>query len=353
MQAEAGRRYPAPDVLAPRVAAPRPPTMKDVAAAAGVSKALVSLVFRDAPGASAGTRARVFEAAMRIGYRTNRTASLLARRRNKLLGVSMVVRNAFHAELVEDIQAAADANGYEIVLSPVTRTHSESRAIEALLEFRCEALLLLGPDCPAAELTAFSAQAPVVVIGRRVPLTVLDVVRTADDDGLGLVVDHLVGLDHRRITHARGGDGAIAADRCSGYRQAMAACGLEQYVDVIEGGATEEAGRLAAEELLARDSLPTAVAAFNDRCAIGLLDRLTRAGVDVPGTVSVVGYDDSPVSRLAHINLTTVSQEPGEQARLAVAAAVERLDSGRTAPRESVLPPRLVVRGSTGPARHE
>jgi DNA-binding LacI/PurR family transcriptional regulator len=92
------------------------------------------------------------------------------------------------------------------------------------------------------------------------------------------------------------------------------------------------------------------VVAYNDACALGLLDAFNRAGVDVPADVSVVGYDDSSLSRLAHVNLTTVSQDARGQAEHAVAAAVERLEDGRRdGHREIVLAPRLVVRGTTGP----
>jgi DNA-binding LacI/PurR family transcriptional regulator len=87
----------------------------------------------------------------------------------------------------------------------------------------------------------------------------------------------------------------------------------------------------------------------NDRCAVGLLDAFVRRGVQVPGTVPVVGYDDSMLARLAHVDLTTVSQDAGQQAAQAVDLAVERLEGGRTAPREVVLTPRLIVRGTTAP----
>jgi DNA-binding LacI/PurR family transcriptional regulator len=175
----------------------------------------------------------------------------------------------------------------------------------------------------------------------------MDVVRAADEQGLGQVVDHLVGLGHRRIAHVDGGTGRIAADRRRGYEQAMRRHGLQEWIDAVPGGRNEEEGMRAGEQLLSGDRLPTAVAAFNDHCAIGVLDRLVRAGVDVPGTVSLAGYDNSPISQLAHLNLTSVSQEPQEQARLAVRAAVERLDGQRGTARDVVLPPRLVVRGST------
>ena len=88
---------------------------------------------------------------------------------------------------------------------------------------------------------------------------------------------------------------------------------------------------------------------FNDRAAMGLLDALIRARVDVPGAVSVVGYDDSPFSRLAHVDLTTVSQNTPELTEHAMAAVVERLDGGRTGHREVVVRPELKVRGTTGP----
>ena len=89
--------------------------------------------------------------------------------------------------------------------------------------------------------------------------------------------------------------------------------------------------------------------AYNDHCALGLLDAFNRAGVAVPGAISVVGYDDSSLARLAHVNLTTVSQDARGQAERALAAAVERLEDGRATHREVVLAPRLVVRGTTGP----
>ena len=108
-------------------------TMQDVADRVGVSKALVSLVFRKAPGPSEQTRAKVFAAAEDLGYRVNRTAALMTARRSHLIGVMADIRNGFHAEMVEDIVEAADRAGYEVVLGAVTATHGESRVIDTLL----------------------------------------------------------------------------------------------------------------------------------------------------------------------------------------------------------------------------
>jgi len=324
--------------------------MQDVADHVGVSKALVSMVFRRVAGPSADTRQRVLDAAAELGYRPNRSAALLSLRRSHLIGVMANIRSTFHAELVEDIVAEADGFGYEVVLGAVTPTHGEAAVVETLLDFRCEALILLGPEFDDGKLLELGGRASVVVVGRRTSCPSVDVVRTADARGIGRVVDHLVELGHRRISHISGGAGVIAADRKAGYVRAMKKHGLDDHVDIIDGDFTESAGILAARHLLTRKRRPTAVAAANDRSAIGLLDELRRSGVDVPGDIAVAGYDDSMFAQLAHIDLTTVSQEPRQQAAQAVKAVVERLDHNRRERQSIVLEPRLIARHTTAPA---
>jgi DNA-binding LacI/PurR family transcriptional regulator len=291
----------------------------------------------------------VLEAAQRLGYRPDRAASLLARRRSRLIGVLMDVRSDYHGELVEDAHDVAERYGYDLLLSTVTRHRGEPRAVETLLDSRCEALVLLGPESPAAWLVELDRRLPVVVVGRPVRGGGVDVVRVDDARGTALAVDHLAELGHRSIAYVDGGRGTIAAGRRRGYEKAVRRHGGTPAV--VPGDHTEASGSRAARRLLGSGTPPTAVAAFNDRVAVGLLDALTRAGVDVPGTVSVVGYDDSPLSRLAHVDLTTVSQDSPELVRQALAAVVERLDGGRTGHREVVVPPQLVVRSTTAAPR--
>src|SRR5512138_238172 len=107
--------------------------LMDVAARAGVSTATASLVLRGRPGPSAETREAVLQASQSLGYRPDRTASLLARRRTHLLGLTVEVSNPFHGELLEDLQVAAEKAGYDVVVSPLTRHRGERRAVEALL----------------------------------------------------------------------------------------------------------------------------------------------------------------------------------------------------------------------------
>ncbi len=122
----------------------------------------------------------------------------------------------------------------------------------------------------------------------------------------------------------------------------------------MPGGPTEDDGAHAARALLGLPATrrPTAVTVFNDRCATGVLDVLRSAGVAVPGEVSVVGFDDSRLARLSHVDLTTIAQDATTLAELAVARAVGRVDGTAAGEREQVVAPRLVVRGTTAaPAR--
>jgi DNA-binding LacI/PurR family transcriptional regulator len=316
-----------------------------VAAAAGVSIALASIVMRDAPGASVESRQRVLRVAGDLNYRPDARARMLRSSRSRLLGVVFGVQHDFHGDLVGGLYTAADRAGYEVALSAITPTRNERRAVTGLLHDRCEALILLGPHTPTSELATLAARLPVVVVARAVRHRTVDVVRTADDDGLHQAVEHLVSLGHRRIAHIDGGTAPGASDRRRGYRNAMSRHGLESQI--LPGGLTEHEGATAAGALLDLHPGPTAVAVFNDRCATGVLDVLYRARVDVPGDISVVGYDDSSLARLAHIDLTTVAQDVEALATLTVARAADRLEGTSVRPREQIVPPNLVVRGTT------
>ena len=326
----------------------RRPTLVDVAARAGVSTALVSIVMRGVPGASDATRERVRRVADELGYRPDLRARLLRRARSRLLGVVFGVEHDFHGDLVGGLYAAAERAGYELALSAVTPGRGEERAVASLLQDRCEALILLGPQFATARLADLAAAMPVVVVARQVRAATVDVVRTADRLGMHEAVDHLVALGHRRIAHVDGGRMPGAAERRRGFREALVRHGLGE-VRILAGGPGEEDGARAARRLLAEDGLPTAIAAFNDRCAVGVLDVLSRGGVSVPGEVSLVGYDDSRLARLSSVDLTTVAQDAELITTLAVGRTVDRLDGATVGAREQVVPPRLVVRTSTAP----
>ena len=252
--------------------------MQDIADQVGVSKALVSLVFRKAPGpsdetASAGARRR-----RELGYRVNRTAALMTARRSHLIGVMADIRNSFHAEMVEDIVAAADRAGYEVVLGAVTPTHGESKVIDTLLDFRCE-----GSSCSAPSSRRHDSPSSADGAGgRRRPPRVCRHRRRRPHRGRARyrpVVDHLVELGHRRISHLSGGSGTIPPTAIR-LPAAMRGTGLDG-IDVIDGDFTERQA-WSPRATPAPRRRPTAVCAANDRSAIGLFDELRRAGSTFP-----------------------------------------------------------------------
>ena len=226
--------------------------MEDVALRAGVSRPLVSIVFRDQPGASEETRARVRAAAAEIGYRPDTRAQLLSRKQTRLIGVSFGVGHEFHAELVTELYAAAQDSGYELVLSGVTPDRREQRAAQDLLAFRCDAVILLGPSARLTDLAAIGRQTPTVVVARAVTAEGIDVVRTDDVTGAELATRHLLELGHSRILHVDGGRAPGAAERRRGYQAAMRAAGLGQLVRIVPGGLTEAEGSRAADWLIDR-----------------------------------------------------------------------------------------------------
>jgi DNA-binding LacI/PurR family transcriptional regulator len=323
------------------------PTLEDVAARAGVSRALVSIVIRGVPGASTTTREHVLRVAEELGYRPDSRARLLAGRRSRLLGVTLTLNHPFHADLAEGIYSTAEQLGYEVVLSAVTANRGPRLAIDTLLDYRCEAAILIGPLVREPWLSALGERLPVVVLGQPTRSRAVDVIRASDAAGIRLAVDHLVGLGHRAIAHVDGGRGPGAAARRNAYRTAMRRLGRGPRV--VPGGQSEEDGAAAARSLA--HVPPTAVLTYNDRCAVGLLDVFVRAGIAVPEDVSVVGYDDSQVARLPYLRLTTVSQNARHLATLAVRRAVARLEAEPVAERETVLTPHLAVRGTTAPPR--
>jgi DNA-binding LacI/PurR family transcriptional regulator len=324
--------------------------MDDVAERAGVSRALVSLVIRQSPKVSPTRREAVLRAAAELGYSPHAMASRLASRESTVLAVLVSdLHNPYFAEIVEGIDVAARSAGLEMILGTGGRSSTgERRSVETLLSFRPAGLVLLSPVVPAAVIQQAARNGPVVAVER---LLRLDTVDTVNDDGAAgaaLAVDHLVELGHTRIVHLDGGHGAKSSTRRRGYQDAMRRHGLQPWVEPSEY--TEEAGATTTGRLLAAGRRFSAVVAANDVNALGALGALDEAGLEVPGQVSVVGYDNTSLAGLRHIGLTTVDQPRSEMGRLAVQALLERRRQEPTRPVRHLLHPSLVIRRTTGPA---
>ncbi|MBH0781829.1 LacI family DNA-binding transcriptional regulator [Nocardia bovistercoris] len=330
------------------------PTMADVAARAGVSRALVSLVMRDSPKVSAHRRRAVLAAAEDLGYRPHAMARSLASGVSDIVGVMVSdLRNPFFAEVVEGMDDAAQEAGLHLVLNTGRRSAvREQAALDSLLAFRPGGVILLSPVLPAAAIRAAAQHGPVVLVSRGSTAPGVDTVNDDGVTGAGLAVDHLAALGHRRIVHLDGGAAATSAARRRGYREAMSRHGLAPMV--VPSEHTDAAGASAVQALLnlfSRIDFPTALVCGNDFNALGAIAALREAGLRVPDDVSVVGYDNTSIAAMPHPALTTVDQPRNSMGRLAIRALTERLREGRTTATHHRVEPSLVVRATSAAPR--
>ena len=337
--------------MAPDPSMGRPPTIRDVAARAGVSKSLVSLVLQNSPHVSEAKRRAVTVAMAELGYRPDPVARSLAERRTRTIGLVIDdLSNPWYAELLDGLRAVLHRKGLRPLLAD---GRTEPDAVRALADLRVDGLVVAGTPNPSAiaQVTALSATLPVVVAGTREPqLHGVDVVANDDTVGARLATEHLLALGHRRVLHVVG-EGEVGRLRRAAFSRAMSAAGLRG--ETVEGDWTEATGRQVAAAVLRSDERPTAVFAANDLSAMGVLDAADELGLRVPGDLSVVGYDDTVFARLHRFSLTTVDSHVAEVGRVAAEALTARLagEAGTAATR--LLVPALVVRASTGPASSE
>jgi len=330
-------------------------TISDVARHAGVSKAAVSKVIRDAYGVSATMKTRVEASMDTLGYRPSALARGL-RGSSFTLGVFVVdLQNTFMTVLIDGIREEAEARGYQVFIGQArSGLVDQRRMIEAMVDRKMDGLLLIAPFGTADDLETMARSTPTVVLGRHGPGVSYDTVASDDLAGSALIVDHLASLGHRRISHLmhawgeKNEPGMPQEVRARGYVEAMKRNGLEHEIDVIETRWNQEGGRNATALMLERKHRPTAVHAGTDMAALGVLSALWDAGIRVPEQFSVVGYDNIFAASFPAIGLTTVDQSGFEMGSLAARLLVERIQ-GRQDAVTTLVAPRLIIRKTTAP----
>jgi DNA-binding LacI/PurR family transcriptional regulator len=334
----------------------RRPTIRDVAARAGVSKSLVSLVMRGEPMVREDKRRRVQEAADELGYRMNLAARSLSNVRSKTVGVLVAdLRNPLLVDVVERAGQVLEDEGLSTLLisavkpsRPTSGPRIDSRAIGALKDLRVEAMLVVGSVPDRRALTELLGDMPVVVAAAGAEGLRADMVRNDDQLGMRLVVDYLVAAGHTAVAHLGGLGGVVAEQRVAGYCAAMTHHGLEPEIVIAESDFTEDSGYRGAARLLRGGRLVTAIAAVNDLAAVGAMSAVADAGLRVPGDVAVTGYDDTFVSAIRQVSLTSVNPDSSGIGTQAAHCVLRRIEDPGLPVVEHLLPPRLVTRFSSG-----
>ncbi|MEV6181505.1 LacI family DNA-binding transcriptional regulator [Streptomyces sp. NPDC052015] len=341
----------------------RPPTIRDVADRAGVSKSLVSLVLRGSGQVRAEKREAVLRAVRELGYRPNAAARSLSERRapsgspsQSTEGAPMVgvllndLRNPWYVDLLDGLNSLLQASGRHMLLADARLNRRVGHDLAGpFLDLRADGLVVVGTLPDPAALDAVAARMPVVVAAAREPVPAgVDVVANDDERGARLATEHLIGLGHRRIAHLAG-YGAVGDLRRRSFEETMRAHGLADRAPVEPCDMTEEGGYRATVRLLARPDRPTAVFAVNDMACVGALSAAGELGLAVPRDLSVVGYDNTSVSRLRHLWLTTVDHAGHEVGRRAARCLLDRLARPGGEGRVRLAAPTLEVRGTTAP----
>ncbi|MCW2811891.1 MAG: LacI family transcriptional regulator [Friedmanniella sp.] len=329
---------------------PRPserrPTIYDVAAAAGVSKSLVSLVLRNSPQVSPARRAAVQAAITELGYRPSAAAAALASTSTRTVGVMLDdYRNLWFVELLAGMQQTLTPLGYRVAVADSTVSGSARSALDGFLSLRVDAVVVAME--PTDELSGVTGDVPVVVVGGRDhAIAGADVVANDDLTGGRLATRHLLDLGHRRVGHLTGPGGA-ARRRAEGFVATMTAAGLPAPVYAAPGTATEADGYHAARRLLAERPDLTAIFAANDTMALGVAGALHDAGLRYPEDVSLIGYDNSALASAHLLRLTTVDGLSHQIGVRAAAVLVARLADPGLPPGAQLVTPTLVHRHST------
>ncbi|KAB1641626.1 LacI family DNA-binding transcriptional regulator [Gulosibacter chungangensis] len=330
------------------------PTIRDVAALAGVSKSLVSLVFSGGRVSDA-RRERVLIAAEELGYRPNMTARSLAAADGDFTGILVAdLHNSIFSDIVDAARKEFSANGRGVLFSSASIPDAQGdlqldrRALQVFGDLRPRSMLVVGTMPGLEDLERVVPGVPVVVASTIAPtISALATVRTDDERGIQLIIDHLVALGHRRIAHIGGGveGGIVAQNRVSGYRDAMTQHGLAEYIQIADADFTERSGYLATRELLAGDSVPTAICAINDPAAIGALAAIEDSGL--AGKIAVTGYDNSAQARLRQVSLTSIDPDNARIGYEAARRILELEASGAVQETQTLVEPSLVVRRSS------
>lgn len=338
------------------------PTIKDVAREAGVSIATVSYVLNNKDSfVSEETRQQVLATARRIGYRPNIIARSLQSNRTQLIGYSWheVPKDQTMNSVMDTFtyylaQAAEDA-GYHVL----TFTHPHGHPIPSYTELmqtgRVDAFVLAGTIAHDARIGHLLAvDFPFVSFGRSNLEWDFHWVDTDGRRGVYAAVQYLIELGHRRIAMAAWPEESISGSfRLAGYLDALKEAGIPIHPGyIIRGEHSEEAGRaaMASWRQLLDEERPTAVIGVSDLVALGVMFDALEHGLEIGAALSVVGFDDSPMSRYVRPALTTVQQPIPEIAQALMRMVEPVLENRPVNPDHVLLAPRLVIRGSCGPA---
>ncbi|GGB61874.1 LacI family transcriptional regulator [Roseibium aquae] len=325
-------------------------TSVDVAKRAGVSQSAVSRVFT--PGASVSPKMaeKVLKAAEELGYRPNVLARSLITGRSRIIGLVVAyLDNQFYPDALERLSNALQTHGYHILVFMVSNDESGTEKVMGeLLDYQVDGIITASvamSNALAARCAA--AGVPVVLFNRGQDDERLNQVTSNNYIGGRRIADFLIAGGHTRIAHIAGWSGSSTGrDRRHGFEDRLREKGLD-LVACIDGMYRREIAAQAARDMFAGDVKPDAIFVGNDHMAFAVLDTLKHElKLDVPGEVSVVGYDDVPMAAWPSYDLTTLRQPSGRMVEATVKTLLDWIEEGSRDVRKIEIDGPLMIRGS-------
>jgi LacI family transcriptional regulator len=328
-------------------------TIRDVAARAGVSVATVSKVLNNRYGVAADTQARVQAVIDGMGYEASIVARSLRSHQTNVVGVLVADVEPFSAELLKGLAHAIRGTGLELVIYSGGGRAGDRVGWERRYLSRLSGTLIDGAILVTPTIVDVHYGAPIVAVDPHSGPSSLPTVDGDNLRGARLVTDHLLALGHRRVAMVTGrADLESAARRERGFRDALSAAGVPVDEALLErGDYVGASSRDAARRLLDRPDRPTAVFAASDVSAIAVVEVARELGLEVPGDLSVAGFDNVAESALCSPPLTTVDQHIHELGARAMRMLIRLMRGEPVEEIHITLPTELVVRGSTAPPR--
>ena len=333
-------------------------TMKRIASDLGVSITTVSKVLNNRADISEATRSRVLAKVEELGYQRNAVARSLSLRRTHTLGIVIPdLMHSFFVEIIAGIEPVASVRGFGLLLCSSSEDPGKERAeLEMLRGRQVDGIVLASAHASGNTdmLQQLTKQGTTLVMIDRDDHPGVKCHRVlTDDEQVGqLATSHLLDLGRRAIAHIAGPPIAHAKRREKGWREALRARGIRIAEDwVVRGGFMESDGYRVMKRLLTVRPRIDAVFAANDPAAIGAMKAIWEAGLRVPDDIAIVGVGDIALGDLLRVPLTTVGWSRRDQGRHAAELLLNGLDLEVDEPQRVIIPPRLIVRESSGRQR--